>query len=106
MKFLYIYSKTYGQYCFFPSQIGNDFAFIVQHGSYPPSIHCLLPIQINYLLPACMLPFYLDFAFLLLSCPLCSSGDGGTRHEEVPAKDCRAPLDHQETGGQKRTAGR
>lgn len=74
--------------------------------SYPPSIHSLFPIQLNYLLPACMHSlFYLDFSVLLFSCSLCPSGDGGTRHEEVPAKDSRAPFDHQETGGQKCSAG-
>lgn len=92
---------------FLPVKLEMILHLLCNMASYPPSIHYLLPIQINYLLPARMLPFfYLDFAFLLFSCPLCSSGDGGTRHEEVPAKDSRAPLNHQETGGQKRTAGR
>lgn len=92
---------------FFPSQIGNDFAFIVQHGLLS-SLHSLPPSHPNQRSAPCLHApfFYLDFAFLHFSCPLCSSGDGGTRHEEVPAKDSRAPLNHQETGGQKRTAGR
>lgn len=63
------------------------------------------PLPHQPVLLACMISPFSVFVFLLLSSPPYSTGGGGTWHEEVPAEDSRAPLGHQETGGQKCTAG-
>lgn len=54
---------------FFPVKLEMILHLLCNMASYPPSIHYLLPIQINSLLPACMLPFLFRFCFppLLLS---------------------------------------
>lgn len=107
MKFLYIYRIYMDNIVFSQS---NWKWFCIYCATWPlilPPFTISFPSKSTICsLPACSLFFYLDIAFLLFSCPLYSSGNGGTRHEEVPAKDSRAPLNHQETGGQKCTTGR
>lgn len=67
----------------------------------------LLSVSITCM-PACLhvLPFSVVVFLLLFSSPHGFTGGGGAWHEEVPVEDCRAPLSHQETGGQKCTTGR